>query len=347
MGDAGRAAAAAAGPRHRPQPARTRDQRRPRSGPRRRPAGRSDRERGQELRADARAGDRDRRRRVRARGSATAASRRRPSTSPGSAPRGSTPTTPRRRSGVRARRLRSADEAPFEAFADAGGELVMLGLATYPALADRPGGVQPQDRHRRAAPPGGLRGGQRSPTPSTRRPRPASARRERVALAAAGAGSDLLLYGDWRTAREVEPAAAPGPRRRRARSRPLRGFRRAGARAALLPGRLGPDGVRAAQRRGGGGSPAPRATRSACRWARVSPRRSWPPSASATTGRTCGSTAPCSRSGPSSSPATGSTTSRASSARSSARSATRARRSASPRRTSAASPRSTSSSDPG
>ena len=140
---------------------------------------------------------------------------------------------------------------------------------------------------------------------STRRPRPASAARERVALAAAGAGSDLLLYGDWRTAREVEPAAAPGARRGRARPRRLRGLRRAGARAAPRPGRLSPDGVRAAQRRGGGGSPARPATRSACRSARASPRRSWPPSASATTGRTCASTAPCSRSGPSSSPATG------------------------------------------
>ena len=166
-------------------------------------------------------GDRDRRRRVRRRAAATAASRRRPSTSPGSAPPGSTPTTPRRGSGVSARaaarRRRGARSRPS---LEAGGELVMLGLATYPASRGPPGGVQPH-----GSPPASCAAGSASrgsaitdsldAAAATRLRQPRSG----SPLAAAGAGNDLLLYGDWRTARRGRPAAAPQARRRQARPR--------------------------------------------------------------------------------------------------------------------------------
>jgi beta-N-acetylhexosaminidase len=40
-------------------------------------------------------------------------------------------------------RLRQVDEAPFRAFADAGGDLVMLSTAIYPAFSDRPAAFTP------------------------------------------------------------------------------------------------------------------------------------------------------------------------------------------------------------
>lgn len=98
--------------------------------------------------------------------------------------------------------LRSEHERPFADFAAAGGELVMLSLATYPALADRPaafareiatgelreqvgfGGVSITDGLEAAA---AQRFGSRA----------------EVARAAVGAGADLLLYSDWQAARDV------------------------------------------------------------------------------------------------------------------------------------------------
>ena len=131
--------------------------------------------------------------------------------------------------------LRSIDEAPFAAFSAAGGELVMLSLATYPALADRPaafstkvvegelrgrlgfGGVTITDGLGAAA--AGAFGD------------PA-----RVALAAEAAGNDLLLYSDWRTARDIH-----GLFERRLRSGELeRGrFEAAAGRVLALRGRIG------------------------------------------------------------------------------------------------------------
>ena len=109
---------------------------------------------------------------------------------------------------VSRRRLRSLDEIPFRAFAEAGGELVMLGFATYPALSNRPAAFSRRvatGELRRRVGFGGV-----SVTDSLDAVAATSfGSRERVALAAAGAGSDLLLYGDWRTARAVS-----GPLRR-------------------------------------------------------------------------------------------------------------------------------------
>lgn len=99
-------------------------------------------------------------------------------------------------------RLRAVDEAPFAAFSDAGGELIMLGLATYPAFSDRPAAMS------RSIATGELRrrlgfDGVTVTDSLDAAAALALGSRTRVALAAAGAGSDILLYGDWRTAREV------------------------------------------------------------------------------------------------------------------------------------------------
>lgn len=103
------------------------------------------------------------------------------------------------------RRLRSRDEAPFKAFIDAGGELVMLGLATYPAFSDRPAALSRQIATGELRDRLGFEGV--SITDSLDAAAATSfASRERVAIGAVEAGSDLLLYGDWRTAREVSQA---------------------------------------------------------------------------------------------------------------------------------------------
>ena len=123
-------------------------------------------------------------------------------------------------------RLRRTDEAPFAAFAEAGGELVMLSLATYPAFSDRPAAMS------RSIVTGELRGRLGYEGVSITDSLDAAAAtsfagRDRAALAAAGAGSDLLLYGSWRTAREV--------------ARPLRG--------GLLSGKLDREEFEAAVER--------------------------------------------------------------------------------------------------
>lgn len=99
-------------------------------------------------------------------------------------------------------RLRDEDERPFAAFIAAGGELVMLSLASYPLLADRPAALS-----RRIA-TGELRRRLGFEGVSITDALDATAAREfgstaDVALAAVGAGSDLLLYPDWREARDV------------------------------------------------------------------------------------------------------------------------------------------------
>jgi beta-N-acetylhexosaminidase len=104
--------------------------------------------------------------------------------------------------GVPLRRLRALDEAPFSAFADSGGELIMLSLASYSALGDRPAALD------RAVAAGELRDHLGFAGVSITDSLDAAAARafgdrDRVALAAVRAGTDLLLYGDWRTARGV------------------------------------------------------------------------------------------------------------------------------------------------
>lgn len=102
-------------------------------------------------------------------------------------------------------KLRRIDEAPFEAFADAGGQLVMLALASYRGFGERPAALT------RAIATGELR--ERvgfegvSITDSLDAAAVQSfADRGRVATLAAAAGCDLLLYGSWRTARTAASA---------------------------------------------------------------------------------------------------------------------------------------------
>lgn len=111
--------------------------------------------------------------------------------------------------GLSVESLRSLDEAPFRHFADEGGELVMLGLATYPALDGSPAAFSHRIATEELREEVGFEGvsitDSLDATAAT-----TFGSRKRVALAAAGAGADLLLYGDWRTASEVSAALRRG-----------------------------------------------------------------------------------------------------------------------------------------
>ncbi|MFN8113293.1 MAG: glycoside hydrolase family 3 N-terminal domain-containing protein [Solirubrobacterales bacterium] len=131
--------------------------------------------------------------------------------------------------------LRNADMAPFAAFAEGGGELVMLGLATYPALSRRPAALAPEIAT------GELRGRLGFTGVSITDSLDATAAqawgdRDEVALAAAGAGSDLLLYGDWRTASAAGDALVRALRRGRL---DRAAFESSAERVAALRGSLG------------------------------------------------------------------------------------------------------------
>jgi beta-N-acetylhexosaminidase len=91
------------------------------------------------------------------------------------------------------RKLRTTDEKPYEAFAAAGGKLVMLSTATYPAFSDRPAAFTP------AIATGELRDrlGFEGVTVTDALETPAVedfGGTARVAVAAARAGADLLLF---------------------------------------------------------------------------------------------------------------------------------------------------------
>lgn len=130
--------------------------------------------------------------------------------------------------------LRAVDLPPFEAFVAAGGEPVMLGLAAYPAIDDRPAALS------RPIATGELRGRLGFEGVSITDALDAAAAREfgtdaEVALAAVRAGNDLLLYPDFRAAR-----AAGRLLRRRLRSGALdeAGFAAAADRVLALRARL-------------------------------------------------------------------------------------------------------------
>ncbi len=65
-------------------------------------------------------------------------------------------------------KLRRIDEAPFAAFAEDGGELIMLSNARYSAFGGEPASLNREDRDPRAPGPARLRGGERHRQP--RRP---------------------------------------------------------------------------------------------------------------------------------------------------------------------------------
>ncbi len=133
------------------------------------------------------------------------------------------------------RRLRRVDERPFRAFADAAGEAVMLSLASYRAFGDRPAALD------RAIATRELRGRVGFDGVSVTDSLDAAAAlefggRSRVALAAAGAGTDVLLYGDWRTATRANRTL------RRALDRgklARRGFEQSAQRVLSLRAKLG------------------------------------------------------------------------------------------------------------
>lgn len=92
-----------------------------------------------------------------------------------------------------------ADEEPFAAFADSGGELIMLGLASYSAFGNVPAALDPEIAAGELRDRLGYDGVSITDSLDAAAARAWGDRRE-VALAAAGAGSDLLLYGDARVA---------------------------------------------------------------------------------------------------------------------------------------------------
>ncbi len=97
-------------------------------------------------------------------------------------------------------RLRRIDEAPFRAFVARGGELIMLSVARYRAFGGAPAALN------RAIATGELRGrlgfdGVSVTDSLDARAVKSFGGRAEVARRAAAAGSDLLLYGNWRTAR--------------------------------------------------------------------------------------------------------------------------------------------------
>jgi beta-N-acetylhexosaminidase len=98
--------------------------------------------------------------------------------------------------------LQSIDEAPFAAFSDSGGEIIMLGLATYPSFSNRPAALSRAVATRELRGRLGFEGVSITDSLDAAAAR-AFGDRNQVALSAAAAGSDLLLYGDWRTAREI------------------------------------------------------------------------------------------------------------------------------------------------
>lgn len=110
--------------------------------------------------------------------------------------------------------LRRVDEAPFAAFADAGGELIMLSVARYSAFGGEPAALNRAIATRELRDRLGFDGVSVTDSLDAQAVLEFGSRSE-VALAAAAAGSDVLLYGDWRTARSSGRTLAGALRRGR------------------------------------------------------------------------------------------------------------------------------------
>ncbi len=102
--------------------------------------------------------------------------------------------------GVSRSKLRRVDEAPFAAFADDGGELIMLSVARYRAFGGEPAALNRAIATRELRDRLGFEGVSVTDSLDAQAVLSFGGRSE-VALAAARAGSDILLYGDWHTAR--------------------------------------------------------------------------------------------------------------------------------------------------
>jgi beta-N-acetylhexosaminidase len=110
-----------------------------------------------------------------------------------------------------ARTLRAIDEAPYRPFAAAGGSVVMLSTAVYPALDRRPAAFSPTvvRELRRRVGFGGVTITDALEAASVR----SFGGPGRAALAAASAGTDLLLFTDRAAARSGRRALVAGARR--------------------------------------------------------------------------------------------------------------------------------------
>lgn len=97
------------------------------------------------------------------------------------------------RIGLSKRTLRAVDEAPYEAFAGAGGDLVMLSTAIYPALSPQPAAFAPAIATAELRNRVGFEGVSITDALETVAVR-AFGGPARAGVAAASAGSDLLLY---------------------------------------------------------------------------------------------------------------------------------------------------------
>ncbi|HKG36487.1 MAG TPA: glycoside hydrolase family 3 N-terminal domain-containing protein [Solirubrobacterales bacterium] len=135
------------------------------------------------------------------------------------------------------RTLRRVDEVPFGRFADAGGDLVMLSTAIYPAFSPKPAAFSRDIATGELRARLGFRGVSVTDALGTVATR-AFGGPAKAGLAAAKSGVDMLLFSDHR------PAARAGRAlRRRLRSRALdrARFERSVARVLRLRHRLGPD----------------------------------------------------------------------------------------------------------
>jgi beta-N-acetylhexosaminidase len=132
--------------------------------------------------------------------------------------------------------LRRVDEAPYRRFAAAGGELIMLSTAIYPAFSPRPAAFT------RALATGELRGRLKFTGVSITDALDSVAVRAfggaaRAGVAAAGAGTDLLLYPDPGSAARAQQALTA---RLRSGSLSRQGFEASADRVLRLRHRLGP-----------------------------------------------------------------------------------------------------------
>ena len=129
------------------------------------------------------------------------------------------------------RELRAVDEAPYRRFIAAGGELVMLSTAIYPAFSPKPAAFA------RPLATGELRGRLGFEGVSVTDALQTVAVEDfggprKAALAAARAGTDLLLFTDLSAAAAGAAGAGRQAARRPPRPGRVRGLGRAGAGAA-------------------------------------------------------------------------------------------------------------------
>jgi len=116
------------------------------------------------------------------------------------------------RIGLSGRTLRRVDEAPYRRFVAAGGGLVMLSTAIYPAFSGRPAAISPAIATGELRQRLGFRGGGSITDALDPVSVHAFGDTPKVARAAAAAGADLLLYTDPAEAAAAHRALVKGLR---------------------------------------------------------------------------------------------------------------------------------------